>query len=135
MDAFIGKLQSHLFTLLLDPNPDIVDKAVAGTIKEVEPLMPEKGFFGGSERLTLAEVSRSSNDAALIPSRSSLARSPSASSPSPKVVSTRLPSSQPSNYRHQSSHAGRVRSLPTRALPVALTPRMSSRRLGFVFKT
>lgn len=62
VDTFFSKFQNHLqkFTFAktdADANAG-VDAAVAGLIKEVEPLLADaKPFFGGAEKLTLAEVS------------------------------------------------------------------------------
>ncbi|CAK7231355.1 hypothetical protein SCUCBS95973_007882 [Sporothrix curviconia] len=65
VDAYFSKLQSQIFKLgaaKTDAEEAAVGEAVvAAALKELEPLLagstsPNKPFFGGSERLTLAEV-------------------------------------------------------------------------------
>ncbi|KAK4125189.1 thioredoxin-like protein [Parathielavia appendiculata] len=61
VDAFTTKFNSVLFGLWSAKTEEdkqaIVEKAVAGLVKEVEPLLADaKPFFGGSDKLTLAEV-------------------------------------------------------------------------------
>ncbi|KAH6855362.1 thioredoxin-like protein [Chaetomium sp. MPI-CAGE-AT-0009] len=61
VDAFSSKFNSVLFGFLSAKSQEdrqaIVDKAVAGLVKEVEPLLADASpFFGGSDKLTLAEV-------------------------------------------------------------------------------
>ncbi|KAL2269350.1 hypothetical protein VTJ83DRAFT_1534 [Remersonia thermophila] len=61
VDAFGAKFNAPLFglyTAQADADKDaIVDKAVAGLVAEVEPLLADAApFFGGSDKLTLAEV-------------------------------------------------------------------------------
>ncbi|OIW30762.1 thioredoxin-like protein [Coniochaeta ligniaria NRRL 30616] len=61
VDTFFTKFQSHLGKFVFaktdaDANAG-VEAAVAGLVKEVEPLLKDaKPFFGGAEKLTLAEV-------------------------------------------------------------------------------
>jgi glutathione S-transferase len=62
VDAFSTKFNSVLFGLFSAKTEEdiqaIVEKAVAGLVKEVEPLLADASpFFGGSDKLTLAEVS------------------------------------------------------------------------------
>lgn len=61
VDAFQSKVQAHLFKILGatdEERPAHVDAAVQGVVKEVEPLLQDaKPFFGGSDKITLAEVS------------------------------------------------------------------------------
>ncbi|CAK7232512.1 hypothetical protein SEUCBS140593_008285 [Sporothrix eucalyptigena] len=61
VDAYFSKLQSQLFKLgqaKTEAEQAAVGEAViAAAVKELEPLLQNAGpFFGGSERLTLAEV-------------------------------------------------------------------------------
>lgn len=64
VDAFFSKVVPHFFASLRSASEGERDSAaeqmVAAIVKEIEPLLAEeegKGpFFGGSERLTLAEV-------------------------------------------------------------------------------
>lgn len=62
VDTFFTKFQSHLSKFVFakteaDANAG-VEAALAGLVKEVEPLLQDaKPFFGGAEKLTLAEVS------------------------------------------------------------------------------
>ncbi|KAJ4298399.1 hypothetical protein N0V88_003429 [Collariella sp. IMI 366227] len=61
VDAFISKFNSPLFgfyTAKTDEDRNaITEKALAGIVKEVEPLLADASpFFGGSDKLTLAEV-------------------------------------------------------------------------------
>ncbi|KAK3986341.1 thioredoxin-like protein [Cladorrhinum sp. PSN332] len=61
VDAFITKFNSHLFGFYTadgeDVRAEIAEKAVAGLVKEVEPLLADAApFFGGSDKLTQAEV-------------------------------------------------------------------------------
>lgn len=65
VDAFFSKFYNHLFKVLTSPaeadQKAAVEAALAGLVKEVEPLLKDaKPFFGGSDRLTLAEVRFSS---------------------------------------------------------------------------
>ncbi|KAL2255452.1 hypothetical protein VTK26DRAFT_3359 [Humicola hyalothermophila] len=55
---FNGPLQSSLFTANTDEEKEaVVEKAVEGLVKHVEPLLADASpFFGGSDKLTLAEV-------------------------------------------------------------------------------
>jgi glutathione S-transferase len=62
VDTFFSKFQSPLFKLFsakTDADQEAAaDAALAGLVKEVEPLLSDAApFFGGSEKLTLAEVS------------------------------------------------------------------------------
>ncbi|KAB5559909.1 thioredoxin-like protein [Coniochaeta sp. 2T2.1] len=62
VDAFFSKFHSHLGKFVFAKSDEDasagVEAAVAGLLKEVEPLLKDAGpFFGGSEKLTLAEVS------------------------------------------------------------------------------
>jgi glutathione S-transferase len=62
VDAYSSKFQSVLQKALgaqTDAEADEArEKAVASLVKEVEPLLKDaKPFFGGSDKLTLAEVS------------------------------------------------------------------------------
>jgi len=64
VDAFFSKVVPHFFASIKSASEDDRDAAAeqlaAAVVKEVEPLLAEtegKGpFFGGSEKLTLAEV-------------------------------------------------------------------------------
>ncbi|KAK1828632.1 thioredoxin-like protein [Podospora conica] len=61
VDAFITKFQSPLFKLFTATGDDeikaVVDGAVAALVREVEPKLGNAApFFGGSEKLGLAEV-------------------------------------------------------------------------------
>ncbi|KAL1858943.1 hypothetical protein VTK73DRAFT_7727 [Phialemonium thermophilum] len=61
VDAFFSKFQSPLFRILGAKTKEEADEigrtALAGLVKEVEPLLADaKPFFGGSDKLTLAEV-------------------------------------------------------------------------------
>lgn len=65
VDAFFSKVQSQLFKLgaakTEEEQAAVGEAAVAAAVKELEPLLAgstsaAKPFFGGSERLTLAEV-------------------------------------------------------------------------------
>ncbi|KAJ3200238.1 hypothetical protein HDU83_006676 [Entophlyctis luteolus] len=61
VDTFFSKFQSHLFKIYSARTDDAIEAAVAtavaGAVKEVEPLLSDAApFFGGSARLTLAEV-------------------------------------------------------------------------------
>lgn len=60
-DTYLAKFQNLLLPVYHARTPDeagpLVDKAVAGLVREVEPLLADAGpFFGGSEGLTMAEV-------------------------------------------------------------------------------
>lgn len=60
-DAYWTKFHTVLFGLFESPTLQdeeaVVDAAVAGLVREVEPLLADAGpFFGGSDKLTLAEV-------------------------------------------------------------------------------
>ncbi|KAF5017403.1 hypothetical protein F66182_10669 [Fusarium sp. NRRL 66182] len=61
-DAFSNKVQSHLLkAVYVSKSQEEVDKAVddavAGIVKEVEPLLEDAApYFGGSDKLTFAEV-------------------------------------------------------------------------------
>ena len=62
-DAYWNKFHTILFKLFEAPTEadadNVADEAVAGLLREVEPLLHDaKPFFGGSDKLTLAEVSR-----------------------------------------------------------------------------
>lgn len=55
---FHGRLQQIIFAKSGADADAALEAAVAGLVKEVEPLLADaKPFFGGSEKLTLAEVS------------------------------------------------------------------------------
>ncbi|KAL2015542.1 hypothetical protein VTK56DRAFT_5253 [Thermocarpiscus australiensis] len=61
VDAFTSKFNSPLvglYTAKTDEEREtVVEKAVAGLVKEVEPRLADANpFFGGSDKLTLAEV-------------------------------------------------------------------------------
>ena len=61
-DAYWNKFHTILFRLFEAPTEadaeKVVDDAVVGLLKEVEPLLQDASpFFGGSDKLTLAEVS------------------------------------------------------------------------------
>ncbi|KAH8883146.1 thioredoxin-like protein [Thozetella sp. PMI_491] len=61
VDAYFSKFQSHLFKLFSVKSDDeatpLIENAVASLVKEVEPLLADAApFFGGSDKLTLAEV-------------------------------------------------------------------------------
>jgi glutathione S-transferase len=60
-DAYWSKFHTILFRLFESPTladeEKVIDDAVNGLLKEVEPLLADAGpFFGGSDKLTLAEV-------------------------------------------------------------------------------
>ncbi len=60
VDAFISKFQTSLFKFYSAKDEEyasIVETAVATLVKEVEPQLADaKPFFGGSEKITQAEV-------------------------------------------------------------------------------
>lgn len=61
-DAYWTKFHTTLFKLFEAPTDAdaerVIDEAVAGLLREVEPLLRDANpFFGGSDKLTLAEVS------------------------------------------------------------------------------
>jgi glutathione S-transferase len=61
VDAYFSKFQSHLHKLFAakteEESDPIVQTAVDSLVKEVEPLLKDaKPFFGGSEKVGLAEV-------------------------------------------------------------------------------
>ncbi|KAI8611642.1 thioredoxin-like protein [Chytriomyces sp. MP71] len=61
VDAYMSKFQGQLYKFYgaktSEEEEAIVDAAVAALVKEVEPLLTSaKPYFGGSDRLTLAEV-------------------------------------------------------------------------------
>jgi len=61
VDAFISKLNPHFFAQhraqTEAEKDDAAEKYVAAVVKEIEPLLKDaKPFFGGSSKLTLAEV-------------------------------------------------------------------------------
>ncbi|KAL2127265.1 hypothetical protein VTI74DRAFT_11005 [Chaetomium olivicolor] len=61
VDAFISKFNSPLLSLYTAKSDEErnagVEKALEGVVKEVEPLLADASpFFGGSDKLTLAEV-------------------------------------------------------------------------------
>lgn len=61
IDAYWSKFHTILFQLFEAPTRDdeekIVNDAIFGITREVEPLLADAGpFWGGSDRLTLAEV-------------------------------------------------------------------------------
>ncbi|KAK4150280.1 thioredoxin-like protein [Chaetomidium leptoderma] len=61
VDAYSSKLSSVLFGFYSAKSDEdreaIAEKALAGLVKEVEPLLADASpFFGGSDKLTLAEV-------------------------------------------------------------------------------
>jgi glutathione S-transferase len=61
VDAYFSKFQSSVFKIVgakteADAEP-IIDAAVDNVVKELEPLLKDaKPFFGGSDKITLAEV-------------------------------------------------------------------------------
>ncbi|KAJ4016272.1 hypothetical protein NW752_003394 [Fusarium irregulare] len=61
-DTYSSKVQAHLSKAIYRPITDeereaAVDDAIAGIVKEVEPLLKTAApFFGGSDKLTFAEV-------------------------------------------------------------------------------
>ncbi|KAK4143569.1 thioredoxin-like protein [Dichotomopilus funicola] len=60
-DAFFSKFQTPLFGLYSAKTEEereaAVEKAVAGLVKEVEPLLADASpYFGGSDKITFAEV-------------------------------------------------------------------------------
>lgn len=64
VDAYISKVNSALLGLISAKTEEdqkaVGDKAVTALVKEVEPLLVDASpFFGGSDKLTLAEVCRS----------------------------------------------------------------------------
>ncbi len=61
VDAYGSKVTTPLFGLYraksVEEEEEISQKVVAGLVKEVEPLLADAApFFGGSDKLTLAEV-------------------------------------------------------------------------------
>lgn len=61
VDAFITKFQSSLFKLISAKTEEetntVIETAVAALVKEVEPQLANAGpYFGGSDKLTQAEV-------------------------------------------------------------------------------
>ncbi|KAI8953151.1 glutathione S-transferase domain-containing protein [Xylaria longipes] len=61
VDAYMSKVNAHMFPLIMAKSEEeraaLVQKTVDGVVKEVEPLLANAGpFFGGSDKLTLAEV-------------------------------------------------------------------------------
>ncbi|OJJ50803.1 hypothetical protein ASPZODRAFT_11653 [Penicilliopsis zonata CBS 506.65] len=60
VDTFVSKIVPHFHTAVRTESEEArqeASEALAAVIaKDIEPLLPESGFFGGSERLTLAEV-------------------------------------------------------------------------------
>lgn len=61
VDAYSSKVNTPLFGLYRATSDEeinaIVEKAVTGLVSEVEPLLADASpFFGGSDKLTLAEV-------------------------------------------------------------------------------
>ena len=61
VDTFQSKFRSHLHKFSMAKNDEDasagLEAAVAGLVKDVEPLLADaKPFFGGAEKLTLAEV-------------------------------------------------------------------------------
>lgn len=61
VDAYVNKVNSVVFgfykATAADEIDALVEKAVQGVVGEVEPLLADaKPFFGGSDKLTLAEV-------------------------------------------------------------------------------
>lgn len=61
IDAYWTKFHTTLFQLFEAPTQDdeekIIDDAISGIKREVEPLLADASpFWGGSDRLTLAEV-------------------------------------------------------------------------------
>ena len=61
VDAYISKVNGQTFGILKaseEEKPELATKLVDSIVKEVEPLLQDaKPFFGGSSKLTLAEVS------------------------------------------------------------------------------
>jgi glutathione S-transferase len=61
VDAFQSKVNGQVFTLLRaseEEKEELAEKIVAAVVKEVEPLLKDANpFFGGSSKVTLAEVS------------------------------------------------------------------------------
>jgi len=60
VDTYFTKVNSHFFTILRAEGAEqeeVTEKFVAAIEKEIEPLLSDaKPFFGGSSKLTLAEV-------------------------------------------------------------------------------
>ena len=61
VDAFMSKVNGQILPLLRAEESEkeaLVEKIVQAVEKEVEPLLKDAGpFFGGSSKVTLAEVS------------------------------------------------------------------------------
>ncbi|KAI0188666.1 glutathione S-transferase domain-containing protein [Xylaria flabelliformis] len=61
VDTFMSKVNTNLFPLIMAKSEEerntLAQKMVDAAVKEVEPLLADAGpFFGGSDKLTLAEV-------------------------------------------------------------------------------
>ncbi|KAI1738716.1 glutathione S-transferase domain-containing protein [Xylaria scruposa] len=61
VDTFMSKVNNNLFPLIMAKSEEeratLAQKMVDAAVKEVEPLLADAGpFFGGSDKLTLAEV-------------------------------------------------------------------------------
>lgn len=72
VDAFFSKAWAHAAAAQWATSEEVknekVDLLLAGIVKEVEPLLNDAApFFGGSSRLTLAEVSKSPKNWLLSP--------------------------------------------------------------------
>lgn len=132
VDAFFSKVVPNLFASLRSASEDerdaVAEQLAAAVVKEIEPLLAEtegKGpFFGGSDKLTLAEVCREvfflcysgfTWDFILTENRSNLALSccESLASASPSTVWL-APSYLLCWRRHRASSAGRRLPLATR---------------------
>lgn len=65
VDTYFTKVNSNFYPILLaegSAQEEIIEKFVAAIEKEIEPLLKDANpFFGGSSRLTLAEVCASRN--------------------------------------------------------------------------
>lgn len=62
VDTFANKVNSFTYKLVQadgDEKEELAEKMVTAIGNEIEPLLSNKGpFFGGSETMTLADVSR-----------------------------------------------------------------------------
>jgi hypothetical protein len=65
VDTFFSKVNPYMFKIVGADNPQtqakLVDECIALLEKEIEPLLADANpYFGGSDRITVVEVSSSS---------------------------------------------------------------------------